>query len=196
MAVPSTAPVISSSGAPAPPAPSAAEVATVRAAIAGDPKAFEQLVHSHSRRVFGYLAQLTRNSHDADDLTQQTFIKAHRHLARFDCERPLINWLLTIARRTALNHFRDSKKWEAASDEIASNAPSPVHVLEESERTDSLWKRARCILTTREFDVLWLRYAEDRSVEETAQITGLTKIHVKVIVHRAKARLAKGETRS
>ena len=50
------------------------------------------------------------------------------------------------------------------------------------------------ILTAREFEVLWLRFGEDRTTEETAQITALTKIHVKVIVHRAKARLAKGET--
>lgn len=190
MTLPSAAPPVG----PTPSGPSAAEVATVRAAVAGDPRAFEQLVQSHSRRVFGYLAQLTRNTHDADDLTQQTFIKAHHHLARFDCERPLINWLLTIARRTALNHFRDHQKWEAAPGDLASDEPSPALQLEESERTENLWKRARRVLTAREYEVLWLRYGEDRTIAETAQITGLTKIHVKVVVHRAKARLAKGET--
>lgn len=171
----------------------AAEGTLVRAAAAGDSRAFEQLVHSHSRRVYGYLVQLTRNAHDADDLAQQTFIKAHRHLGTFDCERPLINWLLTIARRTALNHFRDTKKWEPAKEDIPSTAPSPAHVLEQNERTENLWARARRILSAREHEVLWLRFAQEMSTEETARVTGLTRIHVKVIVHRARQRLLKGE---
>lgn len=169
------------------------EATLVRAAAAGDARAFEQLVHSHSRRVFGFLSHLTRHTHDAEDLTQQTFIKAYRALGTFDCERPLINWLLTIARRTALNHFRDTKKWDAATEEIPSAEPSPARVLEQTERTDQLWARARRVLSAREFEILWLRFGEELSVEETARIVGLTKIHVKVIVHRARQRLLKGE---
>jgi RNA polymerase sigma-70 factor (ECF subfamily) len=188
-----TPPAISAAAAAGEPCPSEAD--TVRAAAAGDIRAFEHLVHTHSRRVYNFLAHLTRHTHDAEDLTQQTFIKAHRHLATFDCERPLINWLLTIARRTALNHFRDTKKWEPAIEEqIVSHEPSPARVLEQTERADDLWARARRILSEREFEVLWLRFAEDMSVEETARITGLTKIHVKVLVHRARQRLLKGET--
>ena len=169
------------------------EADTVRAAAAGDSRAFEQLVRANSRRVHGFLVQFTRNAHDADDLTQQTFIKAYHHLGTFDCERPLINWLLTIARRTALNHFRDTKKWEPADETVPSADPSPAHALEQNERTANLWARARRVLSEREYEILWLRFAEEMSVEETARITGLTKIHIKVIAHRARARLAKGE---
>ena len=188
MTLPSVVPAAQSPSAATP----ASEADIVRAAAAGDARAFEILVHQHSRRVFGYLAQLTRNAHDADDLTQQTFIKAHRHLASFDCERPLINWLLTIARRTALNHFRDSKPWEAAPDNLFSAEPSPACVLEQQERTANVWARARRILGPREFEVMWLRFGEDLSIEETARIAGLTKIHVKVLIHRARHRLSKG----
>ena len=63
-----------------------------------------------SERVYNFLHQLTRHRHDAEDLAQQTFIKAYHHLAGFDPRRPLINWLLTIARNNAINHFRDTKK--------------------------------------------------------------------------------------
>lgn len=169
------------------------EAATIRAAAGGDGRAFEQLVHAHSRRVLGYLTHLARNPHDAEDLTQQTFIKAYRNLDTFDCRRPLINWLLTIARHTAINHFRDTRKWEAAPDDLASSAPSPARMLEQSERADNLWARARRVLSEREFEVLWLRFGEERSTEETARIMGLGKIHVKVLVHRARHRLLKGE---
>jgi RNA polymerase sigma-70 factor (ECF subfamily) len=188
-----TAPLPPATPLPSAAEPSADEAAVIRAAAAGDARAFEQLVHTHSRRVFNYLCQLTRHSHDAEDLTQQTFIKAYHHLGTFDCQRPLINWLLTIARRSALNHFRDTKKWVGEPADIASSEPSPARMLEQTERTENLWARARRVLSAREFEILWLRFAEEMSVEETARITGLTKIHVKVLVHRARQRMLKGE---
>ncbi len=173
----------------------ATEAATVRAAAAGDARAFEQLVHLHHQRVLYYLCHLVRHRQDAEDLTQQTFVKAFRHLGGFDSSRPLINWLLTIARRTALNHFRDHKKWEHMPADVVSDAPSPARQLEHQDYTEKVWDRARRILAPREFEVLWLRFNEERSTKETAQIMGLTQIHVKVLVHRARQQLLKGESR-
>jgi RNA polymerase sigma-70 factor, ECF subfamily len=179
-----------------PTAPACDEAVLVRRAADGDGRAFEQIVHAHHRRVYGFLHQLTRHRQDAEDITQQTFIKAHRHLAGFDCERPLINWLLTIARRTALNHFRSARRWEHMPVEPASGAPSPAHFAEQKDRAENLWLRARRTLSQREFEVLWLRFREDLSVEETARVMGLTRIHVKVLVHRARQHLLKGESSS
>jgi len=171
------------------------EAALVRRALAADPRACDALVRRHSARVFNFLFQLTRQRQDAEDLAQQAFVKAFRNLHRFDCERPLINWLLTIARRTALNHFRDAKRWTTVPHEreVASAEPSPARRVEQHEREENLWARARRVLSGREFEVLWFRFGEEMSVDETAQITGLTAVHVKVIVHRARQRLLKGE---
>lgn len=169
------------------------EAAVVRAAMAGDARAADTLVRAYHRRVFNFLYQMTRHRADAEDLTQQTFIKAFQHLARVDPDRPLTNWLLTIARNSALNHFRSARKWDHEPDEIVSSEPSPAHHAEEKERTENLWARARRILSQREFEVLWLRFAEDLSTAETARVTGLTQIHVKVLLHRARQHLMKGE---
>lgn len=169
------------------------EAALIRAAVGGQPQAFDQLIALHGRRVFNFLYQFTRNRHDAEDLAQQTFIKAYQNLARFDCARPMINWLLTIARRTALNHFRDTKRWEEMPENVASSGHSPADAAERDDRRDNLWERARRLLSQREFEVLWLRFAEDMSTEETARVTGLTIAHVKVIVFRAKQTLQKGQ---
>jgi len=174
---------------PAPALVATAEASVIRAAAAGNARAFEQLVHTHHRRVLNYLLHLVRHRQDAEDLAQQTFIKAHRQLHTFDCARPLINWLLTIARHNALNHFRSARRWETIPPEAASTAPSPAEVVEQQDQADSLWSRARRLLSRREFDVLWLRCAEEMSVEETARITGLTRIHVKVLVYRARRQL-------
>ena len=183
-----------STGATASPAEvSADEREVVRQAAARDSRAFEKLVHLHHRRVLNFLLNMTRHREDAEDLTQQTFVKAFQHIDRVDPERPIINWLLTIARRTALNHFRSVKKWDYVPVELASTEPSPARQVEQQDRAASLWARARRVLSSREFEVLWLRFAEEMSTEEAARIMGLTQIHVKVLVHRARQHLLKGE---
>jgi RNA polymerase sigma-70 factor, ECF subfamily len=168
------------------------EAGLIRETVAGNARAFDGLVRAHHRRVFNFLCQMTRHQQDAEDLTQQTFIKAYYHLARFDQQRPLINWLLTIARNTALNHFRDVKKWDELPFDAAGSEPSPARHAEQKEQTANLWERARALLSQREFEVLWLRFAEEMSTRETARVVGLTETHVKVLVFRARQALLKG----
>ena len=169
------------------------ERALIRATLGGDMQAFAEIVRTHDRRIYNFLYQFTRNRHDAQDLAQQTFIKAYNHLARFDPQRPLINWLLTIARHSALNHFRDTKQWSEIPYDTAGAEPSPASAAEHQDRAANLWSRARATLSPREFEVLWLRFAEELSTEETAKIVGLTQTHVKVLVHRARQALLKGQ---
>lgn len=167
------------------------EAELVAACQAGDVRAFDQIVRLHSARVFNYIYHMTRQAQDAEDLTQQTFIKAYRALDRFDTSRSLIAWLLTIARRTALNHFRDTKRFEEFSEETADVAASPARDAEHHDRVENLWAEARRLLPARQYEVLWLRFGEDLSVEETARVTGLTQTHIKILAFRARHRLAK-----
>ena len=168
------------------------EAQLVHNAVCGDQQAFAQIVHLHGRRIFLFLQQMTRQRQDAEDLTQQTFVKAFGHLSTFDTRRPLINWLFVIARRTAINHFRSSKKWEFLPDDTPDTQPTPARSMEEKETGDNLWTRARALLPARQFEVLWLRFAEDLSTRETARVAGLTEIHVKVLIYRARQALLKG----
>lgn len=171
------------------------EAGLIRATLEGNSRAFDEIVHSHHRRVFQFIWQMTRQRHDAEDLTQQTFIKAYHHLARFDPQRPLINWLLTIARNTALNHFRAAKSWTEIPYDAAGSEPSPAHAAESRDGAENLWNRARALLSPREYEIMWLRFGEELSVEETARIVGLTQTHVKVLVFRARRALQKGAAR-
>lgn len=177
-------------------APSAAEAGLIRDTLAGNAHAFEQLIRSHQRRVYNFIYQMTRQHQDAEDLTQQTFIKAYHNLARFEPHRPLINWLLTIARNTALNHFRAARKWEEIPYDAAGGEPSPAHAAETTDRAETLWAAARALLSRREFEIMWLRFGEELSTEETARVVGLTQTHVKVLVFRARRALQKGVARS
>lgn len=167
------------------------EAKLVADSLGANPRAFEDIVRLHGRRVHNFLFHLTGHRQDAEDLTQQTFIKAFHNLQRFDRSRPLANWLLTIARRTALNHFRSARKWEMVPENLACGQPSPASAAETGDQDASLWARARRILTQTEFEVLWLRFGEDLSTQETADVTGLTATHIKVLVYRARQRLLK-----
>lgn len=170
-----------------------AEAELVRGTLTGDSRAFEKIVQRHTQRVFNFLYQMTRQRQDAEDLAQQTFIKAYHNLHRFDVSRPLINWLLTIARRSALNHFRSAKRWDEIPNDAASAEPSPDHSVEAQDATETLWAQARRLLSQREFEILWLRFAEELSTEDTARVAGLTQTHVKVIVFRARRQLLKAQ---
>src|SRR3990172_7186377 len=63
----------------------------------GEPEAFEAIVRSHQRRVYGVALRMTRRHEVADDITQETFLRAYSHLDRFELGRPLAPWLTRIA---------------------------------------------------------------------------------------------------
>ncbi|MDB6174180.1 MAG: hypothetical protein JWL59_3491 [Chthoniobacteraceae bacterium] len=169
------------------------DAALVRDALAGDARASEQIVATYHRRVFNFIHQMTKQRQDAEDLTQQTFIRAFANLSRFEPGRPLINWLLTIARHGTLNHFRAARSWEVVPENIPAIEPSPASIAAGREEAENIWDRARTILPRRQFEVLWLRFGEELSVKETAQVVGLTQTHVKILVFRARRLLLKGE---
>lgn len=172
------------------------EAGLVARALDGDTGAFDELVRAHTPRVFGFLHHFVRQRQDAEDLTQQTFLRAYAHLDRFDPRRPMIAWLLTIARRCALNHFRAAKSWEtfAPGEERFADekAAAPDAAAESRDTAGNLWDQAKARLSPRQYEALWLRLGEDLSVQETARVMGITAPHVKILVFRAKRALRKG----
>ena len=174
----------------------AREAELIRESLDGNASAAREIVRLHHRQIFGFICRMTRQAQDAEDITQETFIKAFRSLHRFDTTRPLANWLFTIARRTALNHFRSARAWVPIPEDAASAQPSPATRAEEHDQVDDIWGRARRLLSAREYEVLWLRFGESRSIEETARATGLTQTHIKVLVFRARKRLLAGRDSS
>ena len=152
--------------------------------------AFELLVTRHERQIFNYLHQLTRNRHDAEDLAQETFIKAYRAIHRYDASFAFATWLFTIAKRTAYSHFRSAGRIEEHPPVSQVDRTNPATLLEGKEESDSLWALSRR-LKRNQYEALWLRYNEGFSVAEIARITNTNQIHVKVLLHRARTTLAK-----
>lgn len=74
-----------------------------------DESALTELVRRHMSSVFRYARRYTGNADIAADITQETFVKAWKHLKRFDCSRDFQAWLFTIAQRTAIDWLRTKR---------------------------------------------------------------------------------------
>ncbi|MGD0889837.1 MAG: sigma-70 family RNA polymerase sigma factor, partial [Acidobacteriaceae bacterium] len=90
----------------------------VRRCMAGDPEAWQELVVSQHRRIYAICYRFTGSGTDAEDLTQEVFLKLYRNLASFDVERGSFQtWITTLARNLLVDHFRRTRL-ERASDSL------------------------------------------------------------------------------
>ena len=155
---------------------------------------FEQLVARYEDHIFNFLRQFTGNHHDAEDLTQETFVKAYRSLPRYNSSLSFATWLFTIARRTGASHFRSAHRFEELPAGEQSIPDSPATALECKDERNSVWRLVRT-LKPKQAEALWLRYAEGFSIAETASIMRTNQVHIKVLLHRARCNLSKILTR-
>ena len=81
-----------------------------REAAADDMDAFEELVRRRRSGLVRFLTSFTQSAADADDLVQETFLRAYRNLANYDPRKPFLPWLYVIARRLAINLFRKRER--------------------------------------------------------------------------------------
>ncbi|RYD30427.1 MAG: RNA polymerase sigma factor [Verrucomicrobiaceae bacterium] len=154
----------------------------VNQARQGCAAAFGKLVHRHHARVFGFLLTLTRHRQDAEDLTQETFLRAWKKFHRYDPTLSLLPWLFTLARRQSIAALRRARP-------LPPDLPFPT----EPESVPSvvwIWDSARKELSAEAYSAVWLHYAEDLSIRQIAGVLGKREGTVKVILHRARKTLA------
>jgi len=162
-----------------------------RESQAGSLPAFEELVYRYEARIYGFLLKSCGNQTDARELTQDTFVRAFQAVLQFDVRREFAPWLFTIARRKLVDRIRLRK---TVSDEPIPDSPDfmdPAEALARIEDSENLWAKAQRKLPAIQFQALWLRYAEDMEMTQIAQVLRRTRTHVKVLLFRARAALAK-----
>lgn len=158
----------------------------VRQSQAGSLAAFEQLVYRYEHRVHAFVNQLCRNATDARELTQDTFVKASQSIRYFDVRREFAPWLFTIARHKCVDRHRGTPPMSEAPLPETADEANPGELLAEQEDREQLWQLARRNLTETQFQALWFRYAEDMDVAQIAQALGKSRVHVKVLLFRAR----------
>ena len=142
----------------------------IRRAQAGDRGALGILVRSYQRRVYALGIRFFRNSDDAEDLVQETFIRAWHALDRFDPERPFAPWLMRIASNRALTEIATRKRRgnEELDESISWSGPGADDDLERQQLQQDV-ERAVADLPADQRMILLLRATEGLSYREIAE---------------------------
>jgi RNA polymerase sigma-70 factor, ECF subfamily len=181
----------------------AASAADIRVLVdraqAGDREAFEELYLLHFDRIYGYLQMTVANRHDAEDLTNQTFVKMIESIDRFEWRKvPLSAWLFRIAHNLAIDHFRARRRWQP-EEEPPEPPGSEVRSAEE-QALAAIGEESMLAmiegLSEDQRQVLTLKFVFDFSNAEVGTILGKSEGAIKSLQHRAlgslQRRLAKG----
>ncbi len=171
---------------------SAPELEWVRRAKQGDREAFGEIVHYHQQTVFNVAYRLLENVHDAEDATQEAFIRAYQFLDKFDLNRPLTPWLKQIAVNVCLNRLEGQKSISPLDDELAPIPdphpdPEAITVLRDRDERISFELHR---LPLRYRLVIELRHFQDLSYEEIAKQLRQPVSDVKSNLFRARKLLA------
>ena len=173
-------------------APDFDERAVVERAQAGDRESLGTLYSFYFPRVYRYVAGRVRSTQDAEDVTEEVFLRMVANLKRFEWRGPPFGaWVFRIARNEVISHARRQRR---------RGAPAPLpeampddrqdHVAAyELQATIEVVREATAKLPPAQRDVISLRFGAGLSVAETAEALGKTQNNVKVLQHKAIARL-------
>ena len=187
----------------------ATEAAAVLArARRGDGEAFRALVETHGRSVFRLAFRMTGNEQDAEDVVQESFLRAYRQLGRFESRANFGTWLYRIASNCSVDLMRskqarhdqvrgDSLDQDGAAELPAVDQPGPERMAESAE-IDRRVQHALQELSPLERAAFTLRHYEGRSIDEISATLGLGTSAAKHSVFRAvkKLRVALAPLRS
>ena len=179
----------------------------VRRCVEGDPHAWEQLVNLFNRRIFNICYRFTGSADNAEDLTQEVFIRVYRTLSSYESGKGSFNtWLTTMARNLLVDHFRRSRQDRltdsldapltqdddsiALADRLADSAPSAQQRVEAGEK-QALVHAALQKLSPELREAVILRDLQDMDYREIAQALRVPEGTVKSRINRGRTELAR-----
>jgi RNA polymerase sigma-70 factor, ECF subfamily len=179
---------------------------TVRRCMDGDSGAWTQLVREHHRRVYGLCYRFTGSPADAEDLTQDVFLKIYSNLSSFDMARGSLQvWITTMTRNLLVDNFRRTRNQRATSslddgwdqteelrpvDRLMGREPSP-HEAAARKELEKMVQEALAHVSPELREAVILRDLQDMDYKEIAQVLGIPEGTVKSRISRGRAELAR-----
>ncbi len=178
----------------------------VRRCMDGDSGAWAELVRTHHRRVYGLCYRFTGNGADAEDLTQDVFLKIYSNLASFDLTRGSLQvWITTMTRNLLVDNFRRTRNqratgsldegWDGSDelrpvDRLVSEGPSP-HESAAQKELSKMVQNALARVSVELREAVILRDLQDLDYKEIAQVLDIPEGTVKSRISRGRAELAR-----
>ena len=179
---------------------------TVQRCMDGDSGAWAELVRANHRRVYGLCYRFTGNVTDAEDLTQDVFLKIYSNLASFDTGRGSLQvWITTMTRNLLVDNFRRTKNQRATGslddgwdqteelkpiDRLTARGPSP-HEIAAGKELQKMVQNALSHVSVELREAVILRDLQDMDYKEIAQVLGIPEGTVKSRISRGRAELAR-----
>lgn len=161
---------------------------------AGEVDCFACLLDRYSRQVHALIRKMVNNREDAEELTQDVFMKVYKHLSSFKGDSSFSTWIYRIAYNTAVSETRRKKQEFLALEEEQITNVSEEQVslwlghIDQSEQIERL-EKALTLLPSEERAIILLFYLQDKPIDEIAGITGLTNANIKTKLHRIRKKL-------
>ncbi|MEB2777084.1 RNA polymerase sigma factor [Algoriphagus sp. D3-2-R+10] len=162
--------------------------------LRGNMNAYGQLIQKHEKYSFTLAMRILKNREEAEEASQDAFMKAFHSLKTFEGKSKFTTWLYKIVYNEALGRLRKSKNYTIQLDEVEETASSSVDYLDGLKSLQlierkELIQRGLDAMKPAESAVLTLFYLEEQSIKEIEEIMGLTSSHVKILLHRGRKSL-------
>ncbi len=162
--------------------------------LEGDVASFSYLVDRYQDMVYGLALKMLRNEEDAEEMAQDSFVKAYRSLTSYRQQSKFSTWLYRITYNGCISLMRKRKLEVRSMDEQQLSDRDEARLNEQLMEMDKalvakLLQEAMEKLPVLEQVLITLYYYEEQKVEEISHITGLTESNVKVKIHRARKKM-------
>jgi RNA polymerase sigma-70 factor (ECF subfamily) len=168
--------------------------------LGGDAAAWEDIVRAHTRRIYNLCYRFTSRREEAEDLTQEVFLRVFRTLTSYDARQgPLGVWLHRVARNLLIDHYRATRKLKhdvsledsmPFLEEKESSAPRPDRVLARHELSETV-QAALLRLSPELREAVILRDLQELDYKEIADVLDVPEGTVKSRINRGRAELAR-----
>ncbi|MHC4767464.1 MAG: RNA polymerase sigma factor [Planctomycetota bacterium] len=152
---------------------------------------FAELVKRFEGRLFNFVLRRMQSPEDAEDLVQDTFVRAWQRIGQYNPRWQFSTWLYTIAHRLAIaqRHRLRREARPACLDRVPAEC-DPARPAADREQCRHVWALADRLLPETQRVALWLRYAEGLGTSEIARVLGKSRVGVRVMLFRARETLA------
>jgi RNA polymerase sigma factor (sigma-70 family) len=159
--------------------------------VSGQTNYFSFLVEKYQDIVFSIALKVLKNREDAEEMAQESFIKAYKSLHTFQGKAKFSTWLYRITYNTCISEVRKKRNYFVSTDDVQIQDEAEEMNLDgiPEENRERYVKMAMGKLPEDEYALVLLYYFEDQSIEEISKVTGLSASNAKVKLHRARKKL-------
>lgn len=166
------------------------DIALIEQCRAGNLKAFEKLIERHQKAIYNAALRMLNNREDAEDVTQEVFVKAFENLDAFKSEYKFFSWIYRMAINQSINLLRRRNRMQTLEADVLSPEKSPEQKFEEAQGINQM-ELALMFLTPEKRAIIILKHFHNLSYREIAYILEIQEKTVKSRLFEARQQLKK-----